>query len=171
MGHSLGTAVSTAVIHHYLHLPDPIEFHGLILCAGFTNAKNAFISYAIAGVFPILVPLKYISFLESSFARTIHDAWKTDERLTQIVQKSSTLRLAFIHANNDLTMPWQQTEQLFRGTVSAAIGRPLLDQAPDEAIQVESGDDGVLETWSFDSKTITKLIMTYGGIVTPYKLV
>lgn len=56
LGHSLGTAVATVIMHHYADLPRPIEFAGLILCASFTNTGSAFSSYAIADLIPVGFP-------------------------------------------------------------------------------------------------------------------
>jgi abhydrolase domain-containing protein 12 len=164
VGHSLGTAIATAAIHHYLHLPEPVEFNGMILCAGFSNAKNAFISYAIGGVVPLLVPLKYFEPLEFWFGRRINDTWKTDERLAEIVDKSSHLQLAFFHANNDLTMPWQQTELLFKGALSAALGKIMgEEELKKHTTEIDLGEGGVEETYSSSNKIMSKLIMRHGG--------
>ena len=60
LGHSLGTAVATGIMHRYADLTRPIEFAGLILCASFTNTGSAFSSYAIADVLPVSSPIVYI---------------------------------------------------------------------------------------------------------------
>lgn len=53
LGHSLGTAVATAITHRYANLAESIEFAGLILCASFTNTGSAFASYSIGDVIPV----------------------------------------------------------------------------------------------------------------------
>lgn len=60
LGHSLGTAVATAITHHYANLDAPIGFAGLILCASFTNTGSAFASYAIADVIPVSIFTPYL---------------------------------------------------------------------------------------------------------------
>jgi abhydrolase domain-containing protein 12 len=56
LGHSLGTAVATAITHYYANLAAPIEFAGLILCASFTNTGSAFAAYSIGNLIPVSSP-------------------------------------------------------------------------------------------------------------------
>lgn len=86
LGHSLGTAVSTAVALQYAEMG--VEFAGIILCAAFTNAGNAFASYSIGGVIPVLAPIKMIPALQHWFSRKMRDAWRTDISLCLLVRKS-----------------------------------------------------------------------------------
>lgn len=87
LGHSLGTAVVAGTAHHYAALG--IEFAGLILCAGFTNAGNAFSSYTVANLFPILAPVKTIPAVQAWFSRRMRDRWMTDDRLADLTRKST----------------------------------------------------------------------------------
>jgi abhydrolase domain-containing protein 12 len=90
VGHSLGTAVTAAVALQYANRG--IEFAGLILCAAFTNAGNAFLSYSIGGVIPVLAPVKLISPFRKWFARRMRDTWQTDLRLAALTRKSIVSR-------------------------------------------------------------------------------
>lgn len=74
LGHSLGTAVATAVAVQYAEMG--IECAGIILCAAFTNAGNAFASYSIAGVIPVLAPVKLIPAVQRWFSRQMQDTWQ-----------------------------------------------------------------------------------------------
>jgi abhydrolase domain-containing protein 12 len=85
LGHSLGTAVGTAVALQYAELG--IEFAGIILCAAFTNAGNAFASYSIGGVIPVLAPVKLIPAVQNWFSRKMRDTWRTDVRLAALTRK------------------------------------------------------------------------------------
>lgn len=85
LGHSLGTAVSTAVALQYADMG--IEFAGIILCAAFTNAGNAFASYSIAGVIPVLAPVKIFPAVQTWFSRRMRDTWRTDIRLAALTRK------------------------------------------------------------------------------------
>jgi pimeloyl-ACP methyl ester carboxylesterase len=85
LGHSLGTAVVAGIAHHYAKLG--IEFAGLILCAAFTNAGNAFASYSIGGVVPVLAPVKISSHFQSWFGRRMRDTWHSDNRLADLARK------------------------------------------------------------------------------------
>jgi len=109
LGHSLGTAVATGCAHRYINLSPPVQFAGLILCAAFTNTGTAFSSYSIADVIPILAPVKMIPTLQAWFARRMRDSWQTTERLADIVRRCSKFQLVLVHAEDDMTMPWDQS--------------------------------------------------------------
>ncbi|KAJ4317624.1 hypothetical protein N0V94_004848 [Neodidymelliopsis sp. IMI 364377] len=166
LGHSLGTAVATAVAVHYTDID--VEFAGIILCAAFTNAGNAFASYSIAGVIPVLAPVKMIPAVQSWFGRRMVDTWKTDIRLATLTRKYSKLRLVFVHAQDDGTMPWNQTEELFKSTLQAATGSPYSDDdawsAPTPKHEaVDLGEAGSREIWEVGAARIEKLIAKHGG--------
>ena len=91
LGHSLGTAVATAVASQYAELG--VEFAGIILCAAFTNAGNAFASYSIGGVIPVLAPVKMIPAVQNWFSRKMRDTWRTDVRLAALTRKFVGSRL------------------------------------------------------------------------------
>ena len=86
LGHSLGTAVATAVAVQYADMG--VEFAGIILCAAFTNASNAFASYSIAGIIPVLAPVKMIPAVQTWFSHRMQDTWQTDVRLAALTRKS-----------------------------------------------------------------------------------
>jgi abhydrolase domain-containing protein 12 len=85
LGHSLGTAVVSGIAHRYATNLG-IEFAGLILCAAFTNAGNAFSSYSIGGIVPVLAPVKVFPAFRAWFARRMVDTWRSDDRLAIIDQ-------------------------------------------------------------------------------------
>lgn len=87
LGHSLGTAVVAGIAQRYAENLG-IEFAGLILCAAFTNAGNAFASYSIGGVVPVLAPVKIIPAFHSWFSRRMRDTWRSDDRLIRMARKS-----------------------------------------------------------------------------------
>lgn len=89
LGHSLGTAVSAAVAVQFADMG--IEFAGIILCAAFTNAGNAFASYAIAGVIPVLAPVRMFPAVQTWFSRRMRDTWRTDVRLAALTRKLVTV--------------------------------------------------------------------------------
>jgi abhydrolase domain-containing protein 12 len=86
LGHSLGTAVVSGVSHHYSKMG--IDFAGIMLCAAFTNAGNAFSSYSIGGMIPVLAPVKLSSTFQSWFSRRMRDTWRSDDRLAGLVGKN-----------------------------------------------------------------------------------
>lgn len=85
LGHSLGTAVVSGIAHHYAKLG--IEFAGLILCAAFTNAGNAFSSYSIGGVVPVLAPVRTIPAFQAWFGGRMQDTWFSDSRLAAMARE------------------------------------------------------------------------------------
>jgi abhydrolase domain-containing protein 12 len=89
LGHSLGTAVVSGIAHRYA-ANHGVEFAGLILCAAFTNAGNAFSSYSIGGVVPVLAPVKIFPVFHAWFARRQNDTWHSDDRLAAMARKSSS---------------------------------------------------------------------------------
>lgn len=73
----------------------------------------------------------------------------------------------FVHAENDGTMPWNQTEELFQSTLRAA-SEPGSDDdgwsAPAPKYEaVDLGEAGRQEIWETDTARIEKLIAKHGG--------
>lgn len=162
LGHSLGTAVATGIAHRYITNPTRIQFPGVILCAAFTNSGNAFSAYSIAGLLPILAPVKLIPAFQRWFSRHMRDTWSTDQRLATIVQQSSNFRLVLVHAKNDTTMPFDQSEELFRKTVES-IASPAGSDATSHRRRIDLGEAGTQEVWSSENVHISKLIAKHGG--------
>jgi abhydrolase domain-containing protein 12 len=96
LGHSLGTAVVSGVAHHYAKLG--IEFAGLILCAAFTNSGDAFSSYSIGGLIPVLAPVKLSPAFQSWFSGRMRDTWRSDDRLADLARKL-TMRIKALLAS------------------------------------------------------------------------
>jgi abhydrolase domain-containing protein 12 len=158
LGHSLGTAVCTGIVHRYASLDSPVEFAGLILCAAFTNTGNAFSAYSIGGVIPVLAPVKLIPSLQAWFSRQMRDTWQTDQRLAALAKQCEKLQLSLVHSEDDGTMPWNQTEQLFASSLKSATNgaQPVLKT-------VDLGEAGRQDVWREGNKSISKLIAKHGG--------
>lgn len=88
LGHSLGTAVVSGIAHHFAKLE--VEFAGLILCAAFTNAGNAFSSYSIGGIIPVLAPIKLSTTFQAWFSNRMKDSWHSHIRLAEVARKFNT---------------------------------------------------------------------------------
>lgn len=72
-----------------------------------------------------------------------------------------------MHAQNDGTMPWNQTEELFKSTLKAAT-EPSVDDdawsAPTPKYEaVDLGEAGRQEIWETRAARIEKLIAKHGG--------
>jgi pimeloyl-ACP methyl ester carboxylesterase len=170
LGHSLGTAVAAAIAERYSSLATPVPFAGLILCAAFTNSGNAFSSYSIADVLPVLAPVRLIPALQTWFSRRMRDRWATDDRLVSLVRQSPTCRLVLVHAMDDMTMPWNQTEELFAATTRAAGEHDAPsrdgdgDDEPEKRLQtIDLGEAGTQHVWTSHGTSISKLIAKHGG--------
>lgn len=164
LGHSLGTAVATGVAHRYGQLGVPIEFAGTILCASFTNAGNAFSAYSIAGVLPVLAPIKMIPAFQAWFNRQMRDTWETQHRLATLARQSSRFRLVLVHAEDDSTMPWDMSQQLFQSTLKAAMVDDVSElEAAEKVKTIDLGEAGKQDIWQSGSVSISKLIAKHGG--------
>lgn len=160
LGHSLGTAVATGIAYQYATSAAPASTHfaGLILCAAFTNAGNAFTAYSIGDVVPVLAPVNLVPALQRWFSGRMRDTWRTDQRLAALAKQSERLRLTLVHARDDGTMPWVQTEALFEAVLGVVAG----EGEPDLKV-VDLGEAGVQEVWEGDGKSVSKLIARHGG--------
>jgi abhydrolase domain-containing protein 12 len=168
LGHSLGTAVATGIAHRYINFDTPVQFAGLILCAAFTNTGNAFSSYSIADVLPILAPVKMIPSLQAWFSKRMRDTWDTSNRLSDIARRSSKFQLVLVHAEDDMTMPWNHTEELFKSTLKAAMeGATSNDEVPEKVKTIDLGEAGRQEVWRSGRTSISKLIAKHGGRMIP----
>jgi abhydrolase domain-containing protein 12 len=171
LGHSLGTAVATGIAHRYINFDTPVQFAGLILCAAFTNTGNAFSSYSIADILPILAPVKMIPSLQRWFSKRMRDTWETSNRLRDLARQSSEFQLVLVHAEDDMTMPWNHTEELFKSTLKAAMeGRPSDDEVSTKVNTIDLGEAGRQEVWRSGETSISKLIAKHGGIIVPTML-
>ncbi|TAQ88839.1 hypothetical protein B7494_g2855 [Chlorociboria aeruginascens] len=157
LAQSLGTAVAAAAAEHFITLQPKIEFSGVILCAGFTNAANAFSNYAIGGMVPLLSPLR-LRLFRDWFSRQMSDTWKTSDRVAILVKSSTRLRLFLIHASNDRTLPWKMCNDLF-GIAMASTGDEV--HAP---LSYDLGEGGRVTTWL--SNVSTNLVLCNARVTT-----
>lgn len=162
---SLGTAIASAVASYFIDQTPQIEFAGLVLCAPFVDAPTAFQNYSIGGLVPLLAPLRVLPPLRNWFIRHFPDPWKTSERIRNLVRKSERLRLTFVHAINDLTIPFSQTDELFYIAVEASQDADLTRQEIDQRKErIDLGDFGWTAIWTSGDRVIRKDIVRYGGI-------
>ncbi|KAI9765693.1 MAG: hypothetical protein M1835_007337 [Candelina submexicana] len=163
LGQSLGTAVATAVAEHFA--ASKIEFLGVVLVAGFTDIPSLLLTYSIAGIIPILSPLRPYPVLQKWFSRRIYDTWETATRLRHFVRISHRVRLYLIHATNDFDIPWRHSDSLFYAAVNGTSDEGISAQEVD-ALKVnhQLGAAGWTNTWDAGGqKIIRQEIMRYGG--------
>jgi hypothetical protein len=76
----------------------------------------------------------------------------------------SNLQLVFVHAEDDSTMPWNQTEELFRSTLSAATEATSAgDDSSKNHKVIDLGEAGRQEVWQAGSMRIQKTVAKHGG--------
>jgi abhydrolase domain-containing protein 12 len=162
---SLGTAIASAVASHFVDQIPKVEFAGIVLCAPFVDAATAFQIYSIGGIIPLLAPLRVLPPLRNWFVRQFPDPWKTSERTRNLVLKSDRLRMTFVHATNDMTIPHSQTDELFYIAADASQDESLTKEKIDrQKERIDLGDGGWTELWRNGGKVIRKDILRYGGM-------
>ncbi|KAF1838965.1 alpha/beta-hydrolase [Decorospora gaudefroyi] len=162
LGHSLGTAVVAGIAHRYA-INLRVEFASLILCAAFTNAANAFSSYSIGGIVPVLAPVGMFPAFQAWFSRRMVDTWHSDDRLAEMARACSRFHLVLVHAESDQTMPWHETEALFQSTLRAAKHACSDDDSVQCPQVIDLGEAGRQEFWQSQSRNISKTIAKHGG--------
>jgi abhydrolase domain-containing protein 12 len=165
MGHSLGTAVTSAVVEEFAK--NGTEFAGVILNSGFTDLPNLLQSYAIGGWVPALAPLKHLPAIQKRFAGYLTDTWPSATRLANFVRISKRVRLFIIHARNDYEIPYTQSNGLFiaaaNATTSTGMELSLLEKMKARGT-VDMGEGSFVSTWKAGgNKIIRQQVVGYGG--------
>ncbi|KAK8103474.1 uncharacterized protein PG998_010507 [Apiospora kogelbergensis] len=124
LGQSLGTAVTSGVAEHFAM--QGVEFAGVIMVASFSNLPTLLSRYSAAGFIPVLSPVRAIPPLMRFFQGFVVDKWQSDARLATLVGLTRTrLRLTLIHAKNDVEIPCNEDDALFRAAAGSVIGTDL----------------------------------------------
>lgn len=75
----------------------------------------------------------------------------------------SRLNLVLVHAEDDTTMPWYETEALFLSTIEAAQSASR-DQTNPKSLQINDlGEAGRQEIWQNEAVRVSKTIAKHGG--------
>lgn len=140
MGHSLGTAVASAVYERYVSTNSNAEpesgaaseqamaLKGMILISGFANIPHLLESYRIGGVVPILSPLisLFPGAVTSWLQDFIIDRWDSAHRLTGLARTvmalQGGLRVHIIHAVDDKEIFMFHSDALFKSLMDGARG-------------------------------------------------
>ena len=139
LGQSLGTAVSSAValhfadydaslrrlpdstrgdeklMRHFRSTPGELDFAAVVLVASFPSVPELLLTYRLAGLIPVLSPLRFYPRVQQSLQSTVVDKWQTAQRLAALVssaaaRKGAKLDLRLIHALDDRDIPWRNGE-------------------------------------------------------------
>jgi abhydrolase domain-containing protein 12 len=124
-GQSMGTAVSIAISAHYALQSQPVVFAGTVLVAPFADLATLVSTYRVAGIIPILGPLRTFPFLFNYLTRFIRDKWPSKDRIAQYIRANEAnkekYRLTIIHAEDDYDIPSHHTPIVFWNAVNASL--------------------------------------------------
>jgi len=165
IGHSLGTAVTSAVAEHFAN--EGTEFAGVVLIAAFSDLPTLLTSYAIGGWVPILSPLRRTPVIQKWFTGRLIDRWPSAQRLANFVRISKKVRLFIIHAKDDYEIPWTHSETMFaaaaNATTPSGMDSNLLAKMKARNT-VDMGNGAFISTWKASpEKIIREVIVAYGG--------
>ncbi|MCJ1438751.1 hypothetical protein MMC27_008141 [Xylographa pallens] len=168
VGQSLGTAVATAVVEHFV-VQRHIEFAGIALIAAFSDLSTLIMTYAAGGIVPFLSPLRMFPRAQQFFASKIKDTWRTRDRLANVVRHSRKLDLVLIHAKNDYDIPWSHSNTLFYAAANATSEKGMSSKQVDGVKQhIDLGAQGWTNVWTaadnqYGLKRIQQTILRRGG--------
>ncbi|KAK7736502.1 hypothetical protein SLS63_003480 [Diaporthe eres] len=171
-GQSLGTAVATGLVHHMALRHEPILFSGLVLVAPFADVPSLTATYSVAGRIPVLGPIARFPLVFDFLNTFILDKWPTKERLAGFVRQcealpvaSKTYHISIIHAEDDLSVPWHHSEQLFWHAVNSSLPAGISFEELDEqkeAARVRADAGGWSVTHGSNKGEIREHITQYG---------
>jgi abhydrolase domain-containing protein 12 len=169
IGQSLGTAVNMAVAERFASRDEAVIFAGHILIAPFVDVPTLVATYKIAGRIPILSPVAQYPTLFEFLCSHIRETWSTSTRITKYVRRNEEMRhryrITFIHAEDDLSIPWHHTSTLFLHAVNATSVGGVAD-ARVRSWKLEEGQDlgaaGREGRWRTEHGVISETILRYG---------
>lgn len=169
LGHSLGTAVSTAVAELFV-TQRQVEFAGIVLVAAFSDIPTLMLTYAIGGIIPILSPMRPYPMLQRFFSKRIQETWQTSNRLANLIRNSKNTDVNLIHAQNDYEISWKHSDALFYAAANATSKQGMSNNEIDGAkTHLSLGKAGWVNSWTAagpahgDSKKIRQEIVASGG--------
>lgn len=169
LGHSLGTAVSTAVAELFV-THRQVEFAGIILIAAFSDIPTLMLTYAIGGIIPILSPMRPYPMLQRFFSKRIQETWQTSNRLANLIRNSQNIDVNLIHAQNDYEISWKHSDALFYAAANATSKQGMSNKEIDDAkAYLSLGKAGWVNSWTAagpahgDTRKIRQEIVASGG--------
>lgn len=171
-GQSLGTAVATSLVHNMALRHEPVLFSGLVLVAPFADVPSLTATYSVAGRIPLLGPIARFPLVFDFLNTFILDKWPTKERLAGFVRRCEALpvvsknyHVSMIHAEDDLSIPWHHSEQLFWHAVNPSMPAGISLQElgkHKEATRVHADAGGWSVTHQSTKGVVTEQITQYG---------
>ncbi|RFU32564.1 hypothetical protein B7463_g3782, partial [Scytalidium lignicola] len=164
-GQSMGTAVTAGVIEHFAQRGT--DFAGVVLVAGFMNLPDLLTSYSIAGMIPVLTPLKVYPGLQNWFKSYIVDTWPSATRIANFVRLSKKVRLVIMHAIDDYEVPCWHADVLFAAAANATTEEGMnieLFEKTKARTTIDMGEGAFRSTWKAGgNKIIVEEMVAYGG--------
>jgi len=166
VGHSLGTAVATAVIARLAEeMHGDLDFAGLVLISAFTDIPNLMKTYMIGGIIPVLSPLKPYPRLEKLISARIVDKWNTTSRLYDFAMRSRRTRIAILHAKNDHDIGFKHSDVLFEAAILGMKSRSPNTMHRSDSARKLSADGSMARIWSPNEQDYVKqTILSHGGM-------
>ncbi|KAK4033113.1 Alpha/Beta hydrolase protein [Parachaetomium inaequale] len=170
VGHSLGTAVATAVTEHFALGRGEWDFAGVVLVAGFSSLPDMLSGYAIAGWVPVLRPLTWWPWLLRKVMGRVVDRWESAGRWREVVKgvkgRGGRLRLSLVHARNDWDIPCHEDDKLFKAAVEGLVGGGMDGEefeAEKKKRTVVRGKDSFVATWREGRVVVRQELFPHGG--------
>ncbi|KAK0610189.1 Alpha/Beta hydrolase protein [Bombardia bombarda] len=169
MGHSLGTAVTSAALEHFAH--EGVDFAGVVLVSAFSSLPTMLSGYAIAGFLPVLAPLKISSWLLRHAMEYVVDKWPSADRLRETVRvvkgRGGRLRLHMVHAADDWDIPCHEDDKLFKaaveGTFREGVGMDEETLAREKEVRTVGSGNAFAATWKDGDVVIRQERFPNGG--------
>lgn len=129
---SIGTAVATAVTHHFALQSPPILFAGTVLVAPFSDVESLTRTYKVAGTIPLLSPIAMFPPLLAFFNKFIHTKMPSKDTLAALIRhldettvdnRRKKYDITMIHAEDDYDIPWVHSDVMFWHAVNATQNR------------------------------------------------
>ena len=172
-GQSLGSAVGISLSRHFAMQSPPVSFAGLVLVASFSDVETLMATYRIGGIVPVLSPLALVPRLLAFFNGFLVNTWRSKDRIADFVRLSEgdgierrKYHITFIHAQDDLVIPFTHTQVLFWHAVNATyrnggISYDELERKKDEK-RIDLGAGGWSVEWRTEKGVIREEILKYG---------
>ncbi|KAI6306547.1 hypothetical protein MCOR34_007976 [Pyricularia oryzae] len=169
-GHSLGTAVTSAVAERYASRG--VDFAAIILVASFSSLPDMLSGYRIGGVIGVMRPLATICPPLNRYflSKFVVDKWDSAGRITEMVRavkaRAGKLRLRIIHAHDDWDIPCIEADKMFTAAVGGLVGVGVepqrLAEMKDERT-VWKGKKAFATRWEEGDVDIMEEIISHGG--------
>lgn len=167
LGHSLGTAVASAVAERYAQ--KGIDFAGVVLVSAFSSLPTMLSGYAIAGWVPVLRPLKVWPRALEWMMGFVVDKWQSADRLKELVRvvesRGGHFRLSLVHAADDWDIPAEEDDKIFEAAVRGSVGSVDKQEFQEMKDKVTRGlgKDAFVTKWKKGGISVRQELFPFGG--------